>query len=163
MVLLFIWNRSNSLNIGMIYAHSLPWPGAFLSCIKIWMSSSSGRHLIWPDIRSLVIWLSLTYLYHREQQLHEVPITWWASVHVMWHIQASSYLAEVDVMLLAEEVIIWQDRASECVFDHLHKLSVMHPVLTEAEILSMTFTWWRTRRLSWITSHLTLQNRLYTW
>ena len=52
-------------------------------------------------ICSLVIWLSLTYLYHRKGQLHEVHVTWWASVHVMRHIQASSYLAEVDVMLLA--------------------------------------------------------------
>lgn len=48
----------------------------------------------------------LTHLYHREGQLHEVYVTWWAPVHVMWHIQASSYLAEVDAVWLAGEVII---------------------------------------------------------
>lgn len=108
-----------------------------------WKTISSDQMFIC----SLVIWLSLTHLYHREGQLHEVCVTWWASVHVMWHIQASSYLAEVDAVWLAGEVIIWQDRASACVFEHLHKLSVIHLALSEAEVLSMIFTWWRNKTL----------------
>lgn len=98
-------------------------------------------------ICSPAIWLSLTHLYHREGQLHEVHVTCWASLHAMWHIQASSYLAEVDVTLLAGEVIIWQDGTSACVFKNLHKLSVIHPALTEAEVLTMVFTWQRNKTL----------------
>lgn len=42
-------------------------------------------------------------------------------------------------MLLAGMVIIWQDTASANVFEHLHKLFVIHPVLTEAEVKSIGF------------------------
>jgi len=81
-------------------------------CLPVVKDISSGQ----MSICSLAMWLSLTHLYHREGQLCEVHVTRWVSVHVMWHMEISSYPAEVDAMLLAGQVIIWQDRASVCIW-----------------------------------------------
>lgn len=90
---LVVWNRSSNVNKRMVCAHSLPWLGAFLYYTKIRIYSGTGRHLIWPDVYYLPDHtVPLSHQHLREEQLHEVHVTWWASVGEPWHIQASSYL-----------------------------------------------------------------------
>lgn len=128
---LVVWTGISNVNRKMVCAYSLLWLRHFLYYTKIWIYSDTGRHTIWPDIYLLPgRAIPSVHQHQREEQLHEVCDTWWAPLGERWKHPAAC------PSLLAEHVIIWQDKASECVFGHFHKPSGIHPAATEAAALS---------------------------